>query len=163
MAGWKCAAAPEIRVAHDANSTNDPASIERVNRGVVNWVNKWNRYFNGKNYHYHHPNVTRFGGLGSKCPQYLEEVLEQLRYSGSSNRQPTTALLDGREYDLIRVPRMKGFYRGSDYFLMPLGELLCSTVGSLMGGAWFRIPPLAGSSPHRQSAAHCRDVCLRSP
>jgi GT2 family glycosyltransferase len=108
MAGWKCAAAPEIRVAHHASSTSDPASLERINRGVVNWVNKWNRYFNGKNYHYHHPNVTRFEDWPPNA-LYLEEYWK-LRCP-DLNRQPGTALLDGREYDLIRVPRMKGFYR----------------------------------------------------
>lgn len=108
MAGWKCAAVPEIQVAHHAAATNDPAAIERINRGVVEFVNKWNRYFNGKNFTYHSPNVTRWEDWPPNS-LYLEEYwrlqLPQL------NTAPEVVTLDGRDYDLIRVPRFKDFYR----------------------------------------------------
>ena len=108
MGGWKCAAVPAVRVHHDAVATNDPAAIERINRGVIAWVTKWNRYFNGKLYHYHHPNVTRFEDWPPNA-LYLEEYWKLLH--PDLNKEPGTVLLDGREYDLIRVPRLKGFYR----------------------------------------------------
>lgn len=109
MAGWKCAAVPEVRVAHHATATNDPASIERINRGVVNWVNKWCRYFGGKNLNYHSPNVLRWEDWPPNA-LYLEEYW-RLRVP-ELNRAPEVIQLEGRDYDLIKVPRFKDFYRG---------------------------------------------------
>jgi len=109
MAGYRCGAAPEVRVAHHATATNSPASVERISRGVVNFVNKWNRYFNGKNYHYHHPNVTRWEDWNAL---YLEEYWQLHPKLKALNDNPEVVELDGREYDLIRVPRLKDFYRG---------------------------------------------------
>ena len=109
MAGYRCATALEVGVKHDATASNDPASLERISRGVVNWVNKWNRYFNGKNFHYHSPNVTRFEDWPPNA-LYLEEYWK-LRVP-DLNKSPETIKLDEREYDLIRVPRFKGFYTG---------------------------------------------------
>lgn len=109
MAGYKCAAVRNVRVKHDASATNDPAAIERINRGVVRWVDKWNRYFNGKNFNYHSVNVTRFDDWPPNA-LYLEEYWRaQLP---NLNASPETVKVDGREYDLIRVPRYAGFYRG---------------------------------------------------
>ncbi len=109
MQGWKCAAAPEVGVAHDATATNDPASIERINRGVMAWVDKWNRYFNGKNFNYHSTNVTRWEDWPPNS-LYLEEYYK-LKLPGL-NDSPEVISMDGREYDLIQVPRFKDFYRG---------------------------------------------------
>lgn len=107
MAGWKCAAVPSVCVNHAATSTNDPASVERINRGVVKWVNLWNAYFNGKNFNYHSPNVTRFEDWPPQA-LYLEEYWK-LRMP-DLNAKPEVIVQDGREYDLIRVPRFKSFY-----------------------------------------------------
>ena len=109
MAGWKCAATPHVRVSHDATATSDPAAIERINRGVVNWVDKWNRYFNGKNFNYHSPNVTRWEDWPPNA-LYLEEYWKLRRPDLNAN--PEVITLEGRDYDLIRVPRFKDFYRG---------------------------------------------------
>jgi GT2 family glycosyltransferase len=109
MQGWKCAAVPEVGVAHDATATNDPAAIERINRGVMNWVDKWNRYFNGKNFNYHSTNVTRWEDWPPNA-LYLEEYYK-LKLPGL-NDSPEVISMDGREYDLIKVPRFKDFYRG---------------------------------------------------
>jgi hypothetical protein len=109
MAGWKCAAAPEVMVAHNATATNDPESIERINRGVVNFVNKWCSYFGGKNLSYQSPNVLRWEDWPPNA-LYLEEYWKQRLPQLNTN--PETITLDGREYDLIKVPRFKGFYRG---------------------------------------------------
>lgn len=108
MAGWKCAAVPGIRVAHHATATSDPASIERINRGVVEFVDKWCKYFGGKNLNYHSANVLRWEDWHPNA-LYLEEWwrarLPRL------NAEPEVITLDGREYDLIKVPRYKDFYR----------------------------------------------------
>jgi GT2 family glycosyltransferase len=109
MAGWKCAAAPEIRVAHNATATNDPAAVERINRGVVAFVNKWCRYFGGKNLNYHSPNVLRWEDWPPNA-LYLEEYWKQRLPQLNSN--PSVVVLDGRQYDLISVPRLKDFYGG---------------------------------------------------
>lgn len=107
MAGWKCAAAPEVRIDHLATATNDPAAIERIGRGVQEFVNKWCRYFGGKNLNYFSPNVLRWEDWPPNA-LYLEEYWN-LR-NPWLNTTPETIMLDGKEYDLIRVPRLKGFY-----------------------------------------------------
>jgi GT2 family glycosyltransferase len=109
MAGYKCAGAPEVRVQHDATATNNPASIERINRGVRNWVDKWCRYFGGKNLNYHSTNVLRWEDWNAL---YLEEFWKQYPALQGLNDNPEVVRLNGAEYDLIRVPRLKGFYRG---------------------------------------------------
>lgn len=109
MAGWKCAAVEQINVRHHATATNDPAQIERINRGVRAWVDKWNLAFNGKNFNYHSPNVTRFEDWPPNA-LYLEEYWK-LKLP-DLNKSPEVVTLDGRQYDLIRVPRLKDFYRG---------------------------------------------------
>lgn len=115
MAGFKIAAAPEVRVAHDASSTNDPASLDRINAGVQKFVNKWNEYFNGKNFNYHSINVTRWEDWPPNA-LYLEDFWRAQNVPGFSgnmlNHHPEVVKLCGRDYDLIRVPRLSGFYRG---------------------------------------------------
>jgi GT2 family glycosyltransferase len=109
MAGWKCAAASEVSVQHDATATNNPASTERISRGVVNWVNKWNRYFNGKNFNYHSVNVTRFEDWPPQA-LYLEEYFRL--HAPGINAKPRVRQIDGRAYDMLEVPRYSGFYHG---------------------------------------------------
>lgn len=109
MAGYRCACVPDVQVSHDATASTNPASVERISRGVVNWVNKWNRYFNGKNFNYHSPNVTRFEDWPPNA-LYLEEYWRG-KLNGL-NAAPETREIDGRLYDLIRVPRLSGFYTG---------------------------------------------------
>lgn len=108
MAGYRCAALPGIRVHHDATATSDPASIERINRGVINWVNKWVRYFCGKNFDYHSPNVLRWEDWPPNA-LYLEEYW--VKKHPGLNSSPEVISDGAREYDLIRVPRLSGFYR----------------------------------------------------
>lgn len=110
MAGWKCAAAPEVQVRHHATATNDPASIERINRGVREFVDKWCGYFCGKSFNYHSPNVLRWEDWPPNA-LYLEEYWKMKPELQGLNAVPDTRTLDGREYDLIRVPRYKDFYR----------------------------------------------------
>lgn len=109
MTGWKCACIPSVYVKHEATATNNPASLERINRGVVRWVDKWNRYFNGKNFSYHSPNVTRFEDWPPNA-LYLEEYWQKLQ--PGLNNNPEVVSMIGENYDLIKVPRKSGFYRG---------------------------------------------------
>jgi GT2 family glycosyltransferase len=109
MAGYKCAAAPEVSVQHMATSTNDPASNERIAKGVREFVDKWCKYFCGKNINYHSANVLRWEDWPPNA-LYMEEYWK-LR-DPSLNVSPQVVTMDGREYDLIRVPRFKDFYRG---------------------------------------------------
>lgn len=107
MAGYKCAAVPEVAVKHEAVSTNNPANNERIARGVRQFVDKWCRYFGGKNLNYHSPNVLRWEDWNAL---YMEEYWK-LRLP-DLNANPEVIKLDGREYDLIKVPRLHGFYVG---------------------------------------------------
>lgn len=109
MAGYKCASADDVHVAHCATATSNPASIERINRGVVNWVNKWNAYFNGKSFNYHSQNVTRFEDWPPNA-LYLEEYWRE-KLPGL-NDAPEVRRVGQTDYDLIKVPRLSGFYRG---------------------------------------------------
>lgn len=109
MAGYKLAALPAVQVHHDATATNNPASQERISRGVVRWVNKWCRYFCGKNVNYHSPNVLRWEDWPPNA-LYLEEYWQ--RKIPELNENPITQDIDGREYDFLLVPRLAGFYRG---------------------------------------------------
>jgi GT2 family glycosyltransferase len=109
MAGWRCAAAPEVEVDHDATASNDPRSIERINRGVINFVNKWCRYFGGKNLDYYSPNVLRFEDWPPNT-LYLEDYWRE-RFP-ELNAAPEVVRDGSLDYDLIRVPRRAGYYRG---------------------------------------------------
>lgn len=109
MAGYRCGAAINVLVSHDASATSDASQNERISRGVVKWVDKWNRYFNGKGFSYHSPNVTRWEDWPPNA-LYLEEYWKA-KLPGL-NDSPEVKKLDGRDYDLIKVPRLSGFYRG---------------------------------------------------
>lgn len=112
MAGWKCAAVPSVSIAHHATATNDLAALERINRGVREFVDKWNRYFCGKLVNYHSANVTRWDDWPPNA-LYLEERWKQML--PNLNAAPEVINIEGREYDLIRVPKYSGFYRGRVY------------------------------------------------
>lgn len=113
MAGWKCACAPEVTIKHlaKASTSQDPAAIERISKGVREFVDKWCRYFGGKNINYHSTNVLRWEDWPPNA-LYLEEYWKQKGELSGLNVSPEIVRLDGREYDLIKVPRLSGFYRG---------------------------------------------------
>lgn len=109
MAGYRCAAATDVDVSHLATATSDLASIERINAGVMQFVNKWNRYFNGANFNYHSPNVTRWDDWPPNA-LYLEEYYRQfLGTEFNANAEPV--IINGQQMDLIRVPRYKDMYK----------------------------------------------------
>lgn len=110
LAGWRIIADPSVHVMHDATSTRSPEAQERINQGVINWVNKWNRYFVGPSVTYHSPNVTRFEDWNAL---YLEEWYQLQPELKGLNDNPETIYIQalGREVDLIKVPRYKHLYR----------------------------------------------------
>ncbi len=107
MGGYTIAAAPEVRVAHNATSSNDPAANSRIARGVESFVTKWTNYFGGKNLTYHSPNVLRFEDWHPTALHLERWWL--LRYP-ELNANPEVITVEGRKYDLIKVPRLHGFY-----------------------------------------------------
>lgn len=111
LGGWRIVADSSVVVHHDASSTRDPASQERINQGVVNWVNKWNRYYVGPHVTYHSPNVTRFEDWTAI---YMEEWYQLQPELQGLNDNPETLFIAGlgREVDLIKVPRWQHLYRG---------------------------------------------------
>lgn len=109
LAGYKIAALPGVIVHHEGRASNDPASQERISRGVIKWVTKWTNYFCGKRIDYFSPNVLRHEDWPPSA-LYLEEYFKQ--YLPDLNTEPEVVNVNGQEFDLIRVPRLKGFYRG---------------------------------------------------
>jgi GT2 family glycosyltransferase len=109
MQGWKVACNPLVVVQHDATETTNPASQARINQGVINWVNKWNKYFIGPHVTYHSDTVTRFDDWPPNA-HYLEEYF---KFHGLSalNANPEQITIDGKTYDLIKVPRYQNMYR----------------------------------------------------
>lgn len=108
LEGYKLACAPEVSVTHHETSTRSPESQERISAGVVKWMNKWAAYFGGKNINYHSPNVLRITDwniTALHAEDYFKAKLPGL------NDDPQVVEIDGAEWDLIRVPRPKGFYR----------------------------------------------------
>ena len=110
MAGYKCACLPKVKVQHDATASNDPLQRERINKGVVEFVDKWCKYFGGKTLGYHSPNVLRWEDWPPNA-LYLEEYWLRKPELHWLNEAAEVVTLDGREYDLIRVPRLKDFYK----------------------------------------------------
>lgn len=109
LAGYLIAAIPDIRVSHAASASSNPANQERINRGVRNWVDKWARYFGGKDVNYHSPNVIRHTDWNVHA-LHMEKYFQQ--HLPGLNAAPETVVVEGTEYDLIKVPRLKGLYLG---------------------------------------------------
>lgn len=109
IAGYSIACAPEVSVTHDETSTRSPESLERINAGVVKWMNEELSYFCGKNVNYHSENVLRVLDWNTNA-LHMEKYFKS-RLPGL-NANPETVMIDGVEWDLIKVPRPKGFYGG---------------------------------------------------
>lgn len=108
LAGYKVVSIPDLMVSHEGTATSNPANMERINRGIRNWVNKWCAYFCGKNVNYHSDFVLRHEDWH---PSALHMEQYFLHHLGQINANPEVITLNGVEYDLIKVPRYKGFYR----------------------------------------------------
>lgn len=112
LAGWRMACVPSVAVRHDSTSTRNPDAQLRINAGVVNWVNKWNRYFSGQT-EYHSPNVIRYEDWNTVA-LYMEEWYQLQPELKGLNDNPETMYIAGlgREVDIIKVPRWTNLYRG---------------------------------------------------
>jgi GT2 family glycosyltransferase len=108
LQGRRIASAPGVAVHHAAVASSDPASQARISKGVIAWVNKWCAYFGGRQLNYFSPNVLRHEDWPTSA-LYLEEYFKQ--YVPELNADPEVRVINGMEYDLIKVPRYKGFYR----------------------------------------------------
>lgn len=114
LAGWKIAALPSISVSHAATATVAPEEQLRINEGVRRWVTKWNRYFNGVGYDYHHTNVTRIDDwppFALHLEQYWQQMFPGVNAPGW---EPPSEHFDlgGFSYSWKHVPRRKDFYNG---------------------------------------------------
>jgi glycosyltransferase involved in cell wall biosynthesis len=109
LEGLKIAAAHGIGFSHAAKASNDPAAHKRISDGVVRWMNKWTAYFGGKGLNYFSPNVLRHEDWPTSA-LHLEEYFK-LHLPGL-NDNPEVVRIEGVEYDLIKVPRYRDFYRG---------------------------------------------------
>ncbi len=111
LEGYRLACATEVQVAHNETSTRNPAAQERIAAGVVRWMNKALSYFCGKDINYHSPNVLRVLDWNVNA-QHMEAWFKlQKQLLGLNDNPESVTLDDGSEWDLIRVPRPKGFYR----------------------------------------------------
>ncbi|HSE44775.1 MAG TPA: glycosyltransferase [Gemmatimonadales bacterium] len=108
LAGYLIASVPTISVAHEGTASSNPANLERINRGVRAWVDKWAAYFGGKDVNYHSPNVIRHTDWNVHA-LHMEKYFQQ--HLPGLNAAPQEVTIEGVEYDLIKVPRLKGFYR----------------------------------------------------
>lgn len=106
--GWRIVAVPGVNIHHYASSTVSPEAAARIEAGVIRWVNKWAAYFGGKAVNYHSPNVIRFEDWPVNA-LYLEEWYKERL--PDLNHEPETLRIEGREYDLIKVPRYRHLYR----------------------------------------------------
>lgn len=102
LAGWKIGHRDDIEIHHHATASTNPEAQERIDAGIVNWVNKWVKYFGGQHMNYYSPNVIRFEDWNVNTV-YLEEWYK-LQLPGL-NDNPETTVMEGREYDLCKVPR----------------------------------------------------------
>ena len=75
----------------------------------MKWMNEECAYFCGKNVNYHSENVLRV--LDWNVNALHMEKYFRSRLPGL-NVNPETVMIDGVEWDLIKVPRPKGFYGG---------------------------------------------------
>lgn len=112
LAGLKIGFHPEVKIHHHATATKDPEAQKRINDGVVNWVNKWVKYFGGEHMDYFSPNVIRFADWPVNA-LYLEEWYKM--FIPNVNDNPETVTMEGRDYHLIKVPRTGGGDQGSLY------------------------------------------------
>lgn len=114
LAGWRLAALSSVLVEHHCSATNSPESQMRINEGVRNWVTKWNRYFNGNRFDYHHEQVTRIDDW-PPCALHIEEYWKR-KFPGVNGPgwmpDKQDFQIGGFDYEWLRVPRRKGFYTG---------------------------------------------------
>lgn len=112
LEGWKMAAV-ELLVLHEAKQTRSPESQERINQGVIRFVNKWCAYFCGKDVNYFSANVLRFEDWPVNA-LHIEDWLQGKQATGQFpilNENARQVAVDDRLFDLCEVPRYPHLYR----------------------------------------------------
>lgn len=130
LAGFQIGCVPDVQVLHHETSTQSPESAKRIHRGVVNWMNKYNKYFVGDAIKYpnpdpdsgecYDPRTLRYTDW-PPCALYLERwTLAQFPDWNSKEADPD---FQGKGYRVVNVPgvgemdaieilKPKGYYRG---------------------------------------------------
>lgn len=120
LAGFRIGCVPDVHVTHHESATSSPESAKRIHAGVVRWMNKWNRYFNGDVLKYpnpdpdsgegYDPRATRFTDW-PPCALYLERMT--LALFPGWNATPRTVNVPGvGEMDAVEILKPKGCYVG---------------------------------------------------
>lgn len=130
LAGQIIACVPSVQVLHNESSTQSPESAKRIHRGVVSWMNKWNRYFCGDVLKYPNPDPDSGEGYDPRslrytdwppCALYLERWTlaqfpewnsEQCVDLNSIRPMVQVVQTSAGEMDAIRILKPKGYYRG---------------------------------------------------
>jgi glycosyltransferase involved in cell wall biosynthesis len=120
LAGFTIACAPDVTVLHHESATSSPESAKRIHAGVVRWMNKWNRYFNGDVLKYPNPDPDSGEGYDPRatrytdwppCALYLERMT--LALFPQWNASPRTVNVPGvGEMDAVEILKPKGCYVG---------------------------------------------------
>lgn len=120
LAGFQIACIPDVNVFHNETSTQSPESVKRIHRGVVSWMNKWNRYFCGEVFKYPNPDPDSKEGYDPRtlrytdwppCTLYLERMT--LALFPEWNKSPRVVNVPGvGEMEAVEILKPKGCYVG---------------------------------------------------
>jgi glycosyltransferase involved in cell wall biosynthesis len=113
LEGWAIAAV-DIDVVHEAKATTTPEAQDRISAGVINFMNKWLRYFVGPNITYWSPNVVRFDDWNINAlhiEAYFQQKQQEGKLTTGLNDHPEEFLLEGRRFQWIKVPRWPDLYK----------------------------------------------------
>lgn len=120
LAGFQIACIPDVNVFHNETSTQSPESAKRIHRGVVSWMNKWNRYFCGEAFKYPNPDPDSKEGYDPRtlrytdwppCALYLERMT--LALFPEWNKSPRVVNVPGvGEMEAVEILKPKGCYAG---------------------------------------------------
>lgn len=119
LAGFQIGCVPDVQVLHHETATSSPESAKRIHRGVVNWMNRWNRYFVGDAIKYPNPDPDSGEGYDPRtlrftdwppCALYLERwTLAQFPEWNASPREVQTS---AGPMDAVEILKPSGCYKG---------------------------------------------------
>lgn len=113
LEGWSIAAV-DVNIDHQAKATTSAEAQDRITAGVIAWMNKWLRYFCGPRVSYYSASVVRFEDWPLNS-LYIEDYLHHKQLEGKFptgiNDNPEEVVVEGRRFELIRVPKWPGLYR----------------------------------------------------
>ena len=106
MAGYRVVASKVVHLHHNCSSTNSPEQQDNINKGVMQFINKWNKYFLGVTGDYFSPAVMRWDDF----PLNRVHACKYFK-SLNLNKNPEILSYRGQKYDLIKIPMFVGSYR----------------------------------------------------